>query len=180
MKVYFMRHAQMTYNVNGLINCDPKKKIGLTEIGKKEAIEIAGQFKIIPFDIIFVSQFLRTKQTAEIINKYHNVKIKVDKRLNEFNIGFEGQSIEVYRKTAQNSGVNKYAYKIDDKHESFLDAKNRISNFLSDLKKEKHETVLVITHEVGVKMAYSLIKKVSEEEAGKLKVYNGFWFDFEL
>lgn len=48
---------------------------------------MALKYKDTKFDIIFCSPLMRTIQTANIINKFHNVKIVKDERLIEIDQG---------------------------------------------------------------------------------------------
>jgi broad specificity phosphatase PhoE len=77
MKLYFARHGQTDGNASngkttavydGLLN----------EKGIAQAKELAEELKDINFDVIISSPLKRAYQTAEIINKYHNLSIKVD------------------------------------------------------------------------------------------------------
>ena len=92
MKVHFMRHGESEYNVKGLLNQDPKIKVHLTSKGKKQAENAAKKLRKINFDAIFVSEFVRTQETAKIINQGRGTPSFVDKRINEPKTGFEGKS----------------------------------------------------------------------------------------
>ena len=92
MKFYFIRHGQSNYNVKNLCNDDPKKRVYLTALGKKQAENARERLKNENIEVIYISELPRTKQTAHIINKSHKVPIKVDARINERKTGFEGRS----------------------------------------------------------------------------------------
>ncbi|MBU1987926.1 MAG: histidine phosphatase family protein, partial [Nanoarchaeota archaeon] len=64
MEIYFMRHGESEYNVKKLINFDPSVPVHLTENGKKQAEEAAGELKHIRFDAICSSEFPRARETA--------------------------------------------------------------------------------------------------------------------
>ncbi len=55
----------------------------LTKIGVIQAKATAEFLKDVSFDLILASPKLRTKQTADIISKYHSLQITTDKRLIE-------------------------------------------------------------------------------------------------
>ena len=168
MKVYFLRHAESEYNVNGWINQNPKIKVSLTQKGIKQAKKIAEDFKKINFDAIYTSQFPRTQQTGEIINKFHNLKIKIDKRLGDIKIGFEGQSDREFFKIA---GKKFFNFKMDG-NESWEDLKKRVADFLNWLQKKRYSKVLIITHQWVVRVANQIVNNLSNEEAFKLPVKN--------
>ena len=75
MKLYFARHGQTDGNAsNGkatVIYDEP-----LNEKGIEQAEDLAKELKDIKFDAIISSPLKRAYQTAEIINKYHNLPIK--------------------------------------------------------------------------------------------------------
>ena len=79
MKLYFARHGQTNSNANiasnqpFAVNDEP-----LNESGVQQATELAEQLKNVGFDIIISSPFKRAVQTAEIVNKHHNLAINID------------------------------------------------------------------------------------------------------
>jgi len=158
-----MRHGQTDYNVSNRINCEPRVLIGLTETGKKQALVAREKLKGVKFDIIFTSEFLRTKESAEIVNSLQNVSMKVDKRLNEFNSGMEGESVEAYWKVRGEEIKDKFSYKLDGR-ESLGDVRKRVENFLEELKNENYENVLVVTHEAVVKAALRVAGEIPNNQ----------------
>ncbi|HET8752759.1 MAG TPA: phosphoglycerate mutase family protein [Salinimicrobium sp.] len=66
---YFIRHAEK--DVSDPANADPV----LNEKGQKRAEKWAEVFSEVPLDMIYVSQYQRTRQTAEPIAKAHNISI---------------------------------------------------------------------------------------------------------
>ena len=80
--IYLVRHCHPAYELQeklGDINM-PLSSIGLEQRGflNKKLLSL-------PIDKIYVSQFLRSKQTAEPAAKHFNLKPQVDRRLNEIN-----------------------------------------------------------------------------------------------
>lgn len=55
----------------------------LSKKGRKQAGQVSERLKTEKIDYIFTSDLKRAKETAEIINKYHNKKIYPDSRLRE-------------------------------------------------------------------------------------------------
>lgn len=76
---YFIRHAEK--DTNDPQNKDPQ----LTEAGIKRAHNWAEVFKEVEFDVIFSSDFKRTRKTAEIIadSQEKTVEIYDPKKLND-------------------------------------------------------------------------------------------------
>ena len=93
MKVVFLRHGQSEYNIKHLINQDPNIRVYITAKGKKQIADVAKKLEGIEFDAIFVSEFIRTKESAEIINSDRNIPIVIDRRINEERIGMEGKPL---------------------------------------------------------------------------------------
>ena len=79
MKIVYTHHAQR--DVSGGIN----QENGLTEFGVQEATIIGEMLKTVPVKVIYIGEYVRYKLTAELINKYIQAPIVVDKRLNERN-----------------------------------------------------------------------------------------------
>ena len=95
-----MRHGEADHNIKNIASANLKSKHYLTEKGKKEAIATAkklmNQLKKGRIDLIFASDFARTKETAELAADNFGVdkkKIIFDSRLREVNVGiFDGPS----------------------------------------------------------------------------------------
>jgi len=168
MKIYFLRHAQAESNVKKAVNDSLKRKINLTGLGKKQAQSVAKKLKIKKLDAIFSSQFPRCLQTAMIINRFHGLKIKKDKRLDEWDTGFDGKSYEEL-----NEFLEKDRIKIKVKgHESFKDVQKRINSFMHWLENQDYKIVLIITHEASAQAINAFIKKISAKEIFKKKIPN--------
>lgn len=177
MKVYFVRHGESTYNKLNLCNSNPKVDVHLTELGKKQVEKVAEGLKDKKIDLIITSEFPRTKETAEIINKYHNAPIKVDPRIGERNSGiFDGRPIAEFRKFIKGRKLTAKP----PKGESFLEEKKRVIRFLKDLKKMKYESIVVVTHEQVMRIIYGYFKGLSDEETYNVDVKNCEVYEFEI
>lgn len=84
MKLYFVRHGQPPSNVgiegrqHATTTDEP-----LTETGVVQAHILAEDLKDVYFDAIISSQLQRALQTAETINEYHGLDIKIIEDLQE-------------------------------------------------------------------------------------------------
>lgn len=78
MKLYFARHGQTNSNAQAVNQPTVGNDEPLNEIGIQQASELAEQLKDVGFDVIISSPFKRALQTAEIVNKHHNLSIDVD------------------------------------------------------------------------------------------------------
>ena len=177
MKLFFVRHGQTNYNAEkDLVNSDPSKDVHLTELGKSQAKNVAEKLKHKNIDIIFVSELPRTRQTANIINVYHTSPIKVDKRINDRKTGFEGRP---YREFVEAVEKDIFNTKFGD-GESFLEEKERVFSFLSDLKSLNYDNVLVVSHGEPIKLAVGYFKSLSNEDIWKLNINNCQLLEFEF
>ena len=87
--LYVVRHGQSEANVKDLYGLDTP----LTHLGKEQAAQTAQNLKNIHFDAVFSSDFLRAKETAEIIAKEHNLLVTTKKALREKYMGeIEGRN----------------------------------------------------------------------------------------
>jgi len=160
MRIYFIRHAESKFNLDG-IACNDKEKNRLTEKGRKQAIKIAKDLSGIKIDKIFVSEAKRAYETIlPLIKIKEDIPIGIDKRLNECNFGiFGGLSFEVAEKkypeifNAREKDLWKIPY---PKGESFRDVFLRFESFLKDLKKNakksRLEHVVIVSHATPLKV----------------------------
>lgn len=142
MKIYVMRHGTTAWNEKGITQGRTNNR--LSKSGKVLTEQRAKDFAYKNIDIIFCSPLMRTVQTANIINKFHNVKIQKDDRLIEID-----QGIFTGKKRSQLSATElelKNSRSKDCKMESYQNVYDRIKDFLSWLEKQNFKSVLVVTH----------------------------------
>lgn len=65
-KVYLVRHGETTYNVDGLVQDGSST---LTDLGTKQAEQVAQRVQHLDFNELVVSDYERTKQTAQPISR---------------------------------------------------------------------------------------------------------------
>jgi len=170
MKLTFLRHGQTISNINDICDDDPSKKTALTVKGEAQAKKAAEILKNKKLDIIFTSEFFRTNETADIINKYHNVEIKTDKRLDDRKTGFTGESERTFLKFLVDSGNFWNA-----KHkngESFEEEKKRVISFIKYLKKLPNENVLIVTHMETIQLIRGYFEGLENYSTLKIKIDN--------
>ncbi len=149
-KYFAIRHAQAEANLKGLIsNKIESDNDHLTEEGKKQALDSARKLRKEDITLMISSDFLRTKETAEIILKELDLpqdKLVFDKRLREIFTGsFKGRTWREF--WGDKTGEKRYFLDTDGS-ETQRDVKLRVSNFLYDIdKKYKNENILIVTHE---------------------------------
>ena len=143
MKLYLMRHGLTVWNEKGRSQGHSQNRLSST--GKKQIEEKAKDYSGVKFDIIYASPLMRTMQTANIMNKYHNVKIIKNDLLIEIDRGiFAGK----YFKDL--SEEEKVLFKSTDascKMESYQQVFDRAKLFVDFLKHEcRYDNVLIVTH----------------------------------
>ncbi|MCX6718914.1 MAG: class I tRNA ligase family protein, partial [Candidatus Taylorbacteria bacterium] len=80
---FIMRHGQAENNTLGIISGKPDHPHHLTDLGKEEVLETAKGLKGSKFDLIFVSPFVRTMETMQILKEklgWKDDQIHIDSR----------------------------------------------------------------------------------------------------
>lgn len=174
---YILRHGETIYQKEKKELIYSKKdnfKVGL----KKEAIKkikklSKEKIKNLGIDLIFASDFLRTKQTAEIVAKELKKKIIFDKRLRDVNLGvYQGRrKEEFYRKFS--CDFNSRLKKRPKNGENWADVIKRIINFLTEIEK-KHQgmKILIVSHGDPLLLLEGTIKGWSPKEFDEFKKKN--------
>ncbi len=151
---FVMRHGQAETNAKNIVNSDIKHNhFKLTEKGRKEAVTAAKKlFKELKgknIDIIFASDFERTRETAEIMAEILNVpkpKVIFDAAIREVNTGiFNGKKPKDYH--GYFKSLEEKFYKTPPEGENLIGLKNRVTEFLYELEdKYKNKNILIVSH----------------------------------
>jgi len=152
---YIIRHGHSLGNTKNIASCWPEKsRLPLTKKGRRETKEAAKKIKNKKIDLIFSSDLLRTKQTAEIIGKASGIKPKTDRRLREVNVGvFNGQPINEIGKFWDNELLPLEHFKkrfqiAPPRGETYQDIEKRLSDFIKETeKKYKGKNILIVGHQ---------------------------------
>jgi len=164
-KYYILRHGEALSNKKEICSCWPEKfRNPLTLKGKQEVKKSAEKLKIEKIDLIFASDLLRTRQTAEIVGKELKIKPKFDKRLREYNVGiFNKKTIKDFRRFLP-IGIKRFKIK-PPKGENYNDIKKRISDFFREVdKKYSQKNILIISHQVPLTLLEGSVKGFSPQE----------------
>ncbi|MFT4309671.1 MAG: histidine phosphatase family protein [Candidatus Woesearchaeota archaeon] len=138
MLLTLIRHGESEGNIQKRYGGHYEFK--LTEEGRRQAEKIALNLSKEKYDHIYVSDLIRTRETAEPIIRYHpNTQVTYDPRLREKHLGiYEGKKEEEYN-------IDKWGD--IEGGESQENLKKRIIDFLDYLwEKHKGESILVISH----------------------------------
>ncbi|MDP3402459.1 MAG: class I tRNA ligase family protein [bacterium] len=103
-RYFVMRHGESTNNLLEINSTDlggAETEHHVTDLGRETVKASVARHVDAPFDLVFVSPFTRTQETAEIIAKTLNLapeQVVTDSRLREISVGeFEGKTYAEYR-----------------------------------------------------------------------------------
>ena len=144
------RHAQSTLNLEERVNGDPARPVGLTELGREEARQLAIQIANVPLDVCVHTRFGRTRETAELALAEREVEWVVEPLLDDVDVGdFDGKPIEEYR-------TWKHAHPRSEPFpggESLDDAAGRYAEGWARVLESRWERVFVVCHEIPLRYA---------------------------
>jgi broad specificity phosphatase PhoE len=162
---FLLRHGEALSNKKDVVSCWKEKFHNpLTAQGKKEIKISAEKLKKEKIDYFFSSDVLRTKMSAEIVEKKIKLIPKFDKRLREYNVGiYNGVPARLYWEKYQSY---KNRFKIKPKNgESYADVSKRASEFLESIeKKYKGKNILIISHQLIIFFLIEKLENLSREE----------------
>lgn len=146
--IYLVRHAESLANLNGIVGGD----YGLSEKGRKQALELGKKLKNVDFSAVFSSYLLRAEETAKLVIEGRNLEIQKVKNLRERNFGsIENLSNKEYMhlfdalKTM--SDKEAWEWKIVDDMETSQEAIGRFQKALFKIAKAYlGKKVLVVSH----------------------------------
>jgi alpha-ribazole phosphatase len=96
-----VRHAESEFSVRAAVSSDPAVSCPLTPRGEEQARALGSELADEPVDVCLVTEFERTRRTAELALAGRDVPIVVVPDLNDPRAGrFEGGPLEEYREWA--------------------------------------------------------------------------------
>ncbi len=147
-KLVFVRHGQSVYNVErrfyGWEDCD------LTDLGRKQALEVASKIKeYIEPDIIISSDLKRAYETAKPIAKVFDMEVHKFKELREVYVGsWEGKKVEELEKNEPEAldrfVIEQKKFQFPD-GESYYDVYKRARKKLDEVL-ENNNSVIMVAH----------------------------------
>ena len=170
-----VRHGGAENNLKNICDSDASKSVlNLTLEGRVQTEVLAKKLKKEKIDLVFSSDFLRTKETAEILKSALGLgKINLDARLREINVGdFNGQPDENYHNFCKD-----YAEKFvkrPPQGENLTDLRSRLFDFVNEKEKEfSGKTFLIVSHEYAIWMLASILEGWGDREAIEEKQRRG-------
>ena len=175
-KYILMRHGETRYQANKLNILylqEEQLSLPITKRAEKIIKETAKKLKGI--DLIFASDYYRTKQTAGIVAEELGKKVSLDKRLRDTNFGeFSGKSNAEYKKQFS-SKLQMFSKRVGG-IESWRDVKKRTASFVKEIdKKYKDKTILIISHADPLWLLAGFIKGLTEREVLQKRESRELW-----
>jgi len=177
--IYFVRHGETVLNAGG-VRQGPEGS--LTEQGRAQALATAKRFpkhKGRP-QIIYASPFERTRETAEIIAKELNMKVKYSDLLKE-----RKNPTEIIGHWGGEPGIKNIIDRIDKSYhaddlrvsdeENFTDLKKRAKKLLGFISRRYHKRIIMVTHGIFLKMVISYMlygDKLTASQYNNLSYFN--------
>lgn len=151
-RYFVMRHGGSQGNEKHIASTRADAPDHLTEAGKKEVEHVAGRLKKGDIDLIVTSPFVRTKETADIIQKELGLKDKqviTDDRLGEVQIGsFNGKPWKEYH--AQFETFGEEYFSVPEGAETRTEVRRRAASVLYELEEKYHDKKILIVSHAGV------------------------------
>lgn len=150
--------VRITYFVHGTTK-DNEKEISsgwedaeLSDLGVKQSVDLKNQINVEDFDIVFCSDLKRAVDSAKLTFE-NKVAIKTDPRLRECNYGnYNGKASEIVE-PLQEKSIDKPM----PNGESYEDVRERISEFLDDLRKNYNEKHIAIVAHKAPQLALDVL-----------------------
>lgn len=162
-RYYGFRHGEAVSNVSGVVNTDPSVENPLTEKGRA-SVEAALADLPSDIDMIFVSPFQRTEETAMIVKEHLGLADDayiVDERLRENRTGavWEGKAWSEYHAFKYPEDLEYLDAKAADDAESLRDLYQRVASFLFDLEERYHnKKILIVSHGGPLRMMQFIVE----------------------
>jgi len=172
----FLRHGQAKNNVERIL-AGRAKGYPLTDIGIKQANNIAEFLKPFNISAIYSSPVERAEQTASIVAKKLGLIYNIDERLTEINMGsLSGMSYDEMFARHGNIFLKFYeGHEIIEQNgiETFSSIKKRVINIVEHCS-QKHieKNMLFVTHMDPIKSMLSTVMQLKPESLYELIIRN--------
>lgn len=149
-QIYFVRHGETAVNKEGGVQGTLDEP--LNDRGRDQVQELRKIIKHLPIDVMISSNFLRTKETAEILNGDINLELQIVDDLREQHYGaLEGKSFEELEKMFPGSENIHFAVRISPEGGEELKAfEKRVLKALKTLEKKYAGKNILISGHAGV------------------------------
>ena len=159
MKFYFVRHADKAKGdyFNPQLRHDDQP---ISEFGRKQASKIKKYFQKHAIKSIYISEYIRTEQTARPLARMFEIAPIVDHRLNEIDIGIiDGLSDDEIREKypeVWNASQDRNRDFRWPEGETGSEAQERIVSFINE-QVNQEGSILIVTHDGIIRLLISYI-----------------------
>jgi len=181
-KYILLRHGQTKYQAVGsddLYFAEEQFSLPITKQGEKDIKRAAKEFRGKNIDLIFSSDFYRTKQTAEIVAKKIGLDIDIifDQRLRDTDFGvFHGKTGEEYRAFFESE--EQRFFKRPPKGESWRDVSERATAVIKEIEeKYSNKTILIISHADTLWLIAGYLMGLNKDQMLEKRNPEGIWPD---
>ncbi|HRZ30182.1 MAG TPA: class I tRNA ligase family protein, partial [Candidatus Paceibacterota bacterium] len=167
-RYFFIRHGQAEANLKDSISADPNEPNHLTDKGRGEVLASAEKLSGHKIDLIFSSDFVRTKETVTLVAEKLNFplsEVVYDERLRE--IATKGAPVRTWRE--YNEGFGSIKGRLHGRPtgwgENYNDVRQRVMEFLFELdSKYEGKNILIASHGLPLFMVQATMSQLSDEE----------------
>jgi isoleucyl-tRNA synthetase len=173
-KYWAIRHGEAEGNVKDIIDSG-QHEFHLTDRGREQVAASAESLKSAKIDMIFSSDILRTKETAEMVAKTLGIsEVIFDVRLREINLGVLTGKHGADYLAAIPTYKERFA-KAPEGGESLNDVRTRAWNFLREIEeKYQGKNILMVSHEDTIWMIRESAEGETDAQAiGRRNAGNG-------
>jgi len=168
---WVMRHGEAENNTKEITNGKDENSCHLTAAGKKSVEEVAKQLKDKKINLVYVSPFIRTKETAQIVRDVLGLKeeqIITDKELKELGYGIlENHPVSDFR---DHFPIGKRFESMPQGGETYDLLKKRMGDFLYSLEtKHQDKNILIVTHATPALMLLAAASGLDREQSVQLE-----------
>lgn len=149
---FVMRHGESKSNVAGVISANIKNEDPLTEKGREQVLASVAELQKQKIDMIIVSPFMRTQQTAELVREQLGLPsdaVYVDERIREFDLAdeLEGKRWhDDYAVANFATWEERFTKKIEGS-ENRRDVTKRMGEFLYEIERTyQGKRILIVSH----------------------------------
>lgn len=166
MKLFLVRHGETTGDVESRYggNYDDH----LTDHGRKQLLETAKKLAGKDIQIIFTSNLIRAKESAEILSEQLGCEIETVEGVEERNYGVlagltKTEAMELYPEAVE---AHKNPENTDPEGESFVDFQNRTLEAFNGIFSRNYSTVVVVSHGGPLKQVLKYVDLPIPEKIG--------------
>ncbi len=170
-RYFVMRHGEGEHNLKHLCSFKDESSAHLTEQGKEEVRMRAQDLKNKKIDVMIVSPFIRTKETAMILKDELDLsddQMVIDERIRELNPGeFDNKNWKEHGAWIH-SQPNRFLARPEG-GESYSDAKIRLGDFIYDIEERfEDKNILIVGHGIALEMFPGIVEGAGEQRSLEL------------